>query len=216
MVFGYGVGTGQLLEQQEPKTSSTDSLSAKDISSFQIGEANWSWEISPSGVSAFLQNFHWLEGAPQDLNPSINKSGDNNLLELRGDSLSNFFVTHTNYQNVQVDYYLDWSGFKGEIELTNHVQDAQNYDFTILSSDGSITQGRVSDGERELFAEEEYAESGMTFVRVVGNGTHFRAYINKEMAVHGHGDAPEAGSIGIKLQGSGTVLIDKITLTKLN
>lgn len=216
MVFGYGTGTGQLLEQHESERLPTDSLSTQNLSSFQIDEENWSWEISANGVSAFLQNFYWLEGAPQNLNPSILKNGNNHLLRLSGDSLSSFFATHANYQNVQVDYYLDLSGFNGEVELANHVQDTQNYDFTSLVFDGSITQGRVSDGETELFAEKEYSASGMMFVRVVGNGTHFRAYINKEIAVHGHGDAPEAGSIGIKLQGSGTILIDKIELTKLN
>lgn len=215
MVFGYGAGTGQLLQQEEP-SSPTDSLTVQNTSDFQIGAENWSWKVSPTGVSALLQNFHWLEGSPQKLNPGIVKSGENNLLSLNGDTLSNFFVTHYNYQNVQVDYYLDMSEFNGEIELVNHVQDFQNYDFTSLSSDGMIVQGRVSDGEKTLFGEEAYAASGMMFIRVVGNGTHFRAYINKEMAVHGHGDAPAAGSVGIKLNGTGTLLIDKITLTKLN
>lgn len=216
MVFGYGAGTGQLLEQKESQTSSADSLSAQNTSAFQIGEENWSWEISPTGVSALLQNFHWLEGSPQELYPSIVKSRENSLLRLNGDSLSNFFVTHHNYQNVQVDYYIDLGDFDGEVKLTNHVQNDQNYDFTSLSSDGTITQGRVSDGKTELFAEETYSASGMIFIRVVGNGTHFRAYIDKEMAAHGHGDAPETGSVGIKLNGSGTILIDRIKLTQLN
>jgi hypothetical protein len=117
---------------------------------------------------------------------------------------------------VQVDYYLDLSDFKGSISLVNHVQDVQNYDFVTLSSDGRISQGRVSQGSREEFAEESYSASGMLFIRTVGNSTHFRGYINKEMAVHGHGDAPEAGSVGLRLDGSGTVLIDRISLTQLN
>jgi hypothetical protein len=35
------------------------------------------------------------------------------------------------------------------------------------------------------------------------------------MVVHGHGDAPQPGSIGLKLDGSGTFLLQKMSLTKL-
>jgi hypothetical protein len=111
---------------------------------------------------------------------------------------------------------LDLSEFNGQVSLVNHVLDDQNYDFIALSSDGTISQGRVSEGNREVFAKESYSASGMLFIRTVGNGTHFRAYINKEMAVHGHGEAPEAGSVGLKIDGNGTILIDSISLTQLN
>jgi uncharacterized membrane protein len=217
MVFGYGAGTGQLLEQKETAPVSGDSLSATNNTMFQIQEnGNWSWEIGSNGVSTLLENFHWLDGTAQNLHPSILQSNDNYLLKWEGDSLANFFTGHSNYQNVQVDYYMDFSDFEGEVELVNHVQDIENYDFVTLSSDGTITQGRVSNGKHTIFGEESYSASGMLFVRTVVNGTHFRAYINKEMAVHGHGDAPEAGSVGIRLHGSGTLLIDKFELTQLN
>lgn len=76
-----------------------------------------------------------------------------------------------------------------------------------LSSDGTISQGRVSNGEREVFAEEQYTNSGMLFIRTVANGTHFRGYKDKEMVVHGYGDAPEAGKVGLRLAGNGTLVI---------
>jgi hypothetical protein len=157
-----------------------------------------------------------VEGLVQDLQPASVKSGDTYLLQLSGNALNNFFVSHESYENVQVDYYLDLSDFQGKVTLVNHVQDAQNYDFVTLSSDGTISQGRVSNGNPEVFGEESYSASGMLFIRTVVNDTHFRAYINKEMAVHGHGDAPEAGSIGLKLEGSGTIQIKEIKLTQLN
>ncbi|MEL7832851.1 DUF2231 domain-containing protein [Fodinibius sp. Rm-B-1B1-1] len=217
LVFGYGAGTGQLLQQEESTSVATDSLMAETGTTFTVQEnGNWSWEMGPNAVSALLENFHWLEGSIQDLQPAVVKSDNNYLLQLSGDSLSNFFTGHNSFQNVQVDYYLDLSDFEGDISLVNHVQDAQNYDFVTLTSDGKISQGRVSDGNREVFAEESYSASGMLFIRTVGNGTHFRGYINKEMVVHGHGDAPEAGSVGLKLNGTGTILIDRMTLTQLN
>ena len=216
MVFGYGAGTGQLIEQQETTAVTADSLQ-EGGSTFTVSDnGNWSWEVGPNGVSTLLSRFRWLEGTASQLQPTVVNSGSNHLLRLTGDSGANFFVGKGSFQNVQVDYYLDLSDFEGDVSLVNHMQDAQNFDFVTLSSDGTISQGRVSGGNREVFAEESYSASGMLFIRTVGNGTHFRGYINKEMAVHGHGDAPEAGSVGLRLDGSGTVLIDRISLTQLN
>lgn len=217
MVFGYGAGTGQLIEQEKTGDIASDSLIATKNSTFQVREnGNWSWPIGPNGVGTLLSRFQWLDGSVQDLQPSVVNSGDNYLLQLTLGSSPNFFTVRDTFQNVQVDYYLDLSNFDGEVELVNHVQDAQNYDFVSLSSDGTITQGRVTGGNRNIFGKESYLASGMLFVRTVVNGTHFRAYINKEMAVHGHGDAPQAGSVGLRLNGSGTVIIDSISLTQLN
>lgn len=217
LVFGYSTGTGQLLEKKQETTAvSSDSLMETSETTFSTQDnGSWSWSMGPNAVSALLKNFRWLEGAAQDLQPSVVKSENNYLLKLTSDSSSNFLVGHNSYQNVQVDYYLDISDFDGEIVLINHLQDSQNYDFVALSSDGTISQGRMNEGNREIFAEEEYSDSGMLFVRTVANGTHFRAYINKEMAVHGHGNAPGAGSVGLKLNGNGTVILDRIKLSQL-
>ncbi|SHF11966.1 Uncharacterized membrane protein [Fodinibius roseus] len=216
MVFGYGAGTGQLVEQQSTASVSTDSLQQANTTFRVSDNGNWSWKIGPNGVSTLLSRFRWLEGSASQLQPTIVNSGNNYLLKISADSTTNFFVGKESFQNVQVDYYLDLSDFNGEISLVNHMQDAQNYDFVMLSSDGTVSQGRVSGGNRQVFAEESYSASGMLFIRTVGNGTHFRGYINKEMVVHGHGDAPEAGSVGLKLNGTGTILIDRMTLTQLN
>lgn len=216
MVFGYGAGTGQLIQQQDTTPATSDSLQG-GISTFMVSDnGNWSWDIGPNGVSTLLSRFKWLEGTASQLQPNVVNAGNNHLLKVKADSTNNFFVGENSFLNVQVDYYLDLSDFEGDISLVNHVQDAQNYDFVTLSSDGTISQGRVSGGNREVFAEESYSASGMLFIRTVGNGTHFRGYINQEMAVHGHGDAPETGSVGLRLDGVGTVLIDRISLTQLN
>lgn len=216
LVFGYGAGTGQLLQQEETSAPG-DTLSTESNTTFEVTETgNWSWEIGPNGVSTLLSRFHWLEGSVQDLQPEVLSNEENYLLKLTLDSTTNFFVQEGTVQNVQVDYYMDLSEFSGEVSLVNHVQDAENYDFVTISSDGTISQGRVSSGNREVFAEESYTASGMLFIRTVANGTHFRAYINKEMAVHGHGDAPDTGKVGLRLDGNGTIIIDSISMNQLN
>lgn len=214
MVYGYGAGTGQLLQaEQQESLEPTDSTSTPD--SFIISEkGNWTWDIKSTSVSDLIANFHWVEGTVQDLNPTITQT-EPSRLRLQASEQPNLFVTHDSYQNIQVDYYLNLDDLDGEVELVHHLQDANNYDFVSLNSDGTIRQGRIHNGDTTIFEEGSFEAEAQLFLRVVGDGTHFRGYVNREMKVHGHGDAPESGSVGLKLQGSGSVLLSRIEMTQL-
>jgi uncharacterized membrane protein len=214
MVYGYGTGTGQLLQQEEPESTATsDSISIG--SSFITNEnGDWTWDISPNSVSDLIANYHWVEGSVQELKPAIT-STEAPGLRLQASEQAILFVTHDSYQNVQVDYYLNLDDLDGEIELVHHLQDANNYDFVSLNSEGFIRQARIQNGDETIFAEGTFEAAGQLFLRVVGDGTHFRGYINREMKVHGHDDAPEGGSVGLRIQGSGSVVLYEIEMTQL-
>lgn len=217
LVFGYGTGTGQLLQTEESSGSTTpassDSLTA--ATGFTVREnGDWTLEMTAGSVGDLIGNFHWLEGSVQKLNPTV-LQGNQTLLQLNAHGEPSFFVSYSDYQNVQIDYYLDLTDFNGELSLVHHVQDAGNYDFVSLNSNGTIAQGRMNNGENTIFEEGGFENEGLMFVRVVGNGTHFRGYVNREMKVHGHGDAPKAGSAGLRINGEGTILLSNIELTQL-
>lgn len=215
MVFGYGVGTGQLVEQEvtEPTTAANDSTTTS-ASFIQKENGDWTWNITNQAVGDLIANFHWEEGSVQDLKPAVTSTQPVRL-KLQASEQPNLFVTHHSTQNVQIDYYLNMDDLEGEVELVHHLQDVENYDFVSLNSEGIITQGRVENGNKTIFEEGSFEPEGELFIRVVGDGTHFRGYVNREMKVHGHGDAPESGSVGIKLTGSGSLLISKIEMTQL-
>lgn len=218
LVFGYGTGTGQLLQTEESSGSTTpagvDSLRA--VSAFTVRKnEDWTWEMTAGSVGDLISNFHWLEGSVHQLHPTA-LQGSQTLLQLNAPGEPNFFVTHSAYQNVQIDSYLDITDFNGELSLVHHVQDVGNFDFVSLHSDGTIAQGRINNGESTIFEDGSFENEGLMFVRVVGNGTHFRGYVNREMKVHGHGNAPEAGFAGLRINGEGIILLSNIELTQLH
>lgn len=216
MVFGYGAGTGQLLEQDKASLLISDTEEISTASSFMQKEnGDWTWQINENSVSDLIGSFHWTEGSVNELNPEIIKANNDHYLKLNINQGSNTFVTHNNYQNVQVDYYIDLSELEGELMLVHHYQNAENFDFVSLKTSGVITQGRKENGENKIFEEGKYTVRSVQFFRVVGNGTHFRGYVDKEMAVHGHGDAPESGAVGLRIAGKGSILISKIELSQL-
>jgi hypothetical protein len=47
---------------------------------------------------------------------------------------------------------------------------------------------------------------------MVGSGTHFWAYVNDKMFVHGHAKELGAGRAGFNIDGNGLILMDKIQL----
>lgn len=217
MVFGYGVGTGQLISQKQAEDQSlADSLAAVNKTTFRVKEnGDWVWEIGPYGVNTLLDRFTWQKGSAEDLQPTVIESGDNYLLRVRPDSSVYLFTGQSTYKNVQVDLFLDITDFRGSVSLLHHLQNSRNYDFVELQSDGSISQGRVTGGEIRGFAGGTFSSGKKLFLRVVANGTHYRAYINKKLVVHGHGEAPRKGRIGLRIEGKGPLLFDKITLTQL-
>jgi|AntRauTorckE6833_2_1112554.scaffolds.fasta_scaffold01876_9 uncharacterized membrane protein len=204
-------------EHSEASEGSNDEGSMGSSSSFkETGNGNWEWGVGTNAVSDLKNNFHWLSGSLEEVNAeAMTTTNGSNILSFSGNNLNGFFVGHQSYNKVQVDYYVDISALDGKIMLTNNVVDGSNFDFVSIASDGAVKQGRLVNGEEEIFEEGTADISKPMFVRVVGNGTHFRGYVNKEMVVHGHGDAPKAGGVGMKIEGSGTVLLEKMSMTKL-
>lgn len=217
MVYGYGVGTGQLLAE-ETEESIPLQAESDDITSLFITKENgdWNWKMSPSSVTDLQEQFHWVIGNADQLNSSVAETDTETYLSFNPkDHVDNLFVTHSTYKNVQVDAYLDISAFEGEVQIIHHLQNDKNYDFVKVTSKGKIVQGRLEDGTEKVFDEKEYENDGLKFIRVVGDGTHFRGYINKEMLVHGHGDDPKSGNIGLKINGHGFVLLKEFSLAQL-
>ncbi|HEX6982467.1 MAG TPA: DUF2231 domain-containing protein [Balneolaceae bacterium] len=218
MVFKHGVGVQAAQVEDTEQTDFDESSQNETVpTAFNVNEnGDWIWEIENGAVQALQNNFHFISGSAGQLNAeAVQTDSGSYALRLSGDNLNGFFVTHENYQNVQVDYRLDVSAFNGTITLVNHVQDSANYDYVSVSSDGTVQQGRMIEGQPEVFAEGQTDVSKPLFVRVVGSGTHFRGYVDKQMVVHGHGDAPEAGQVGLKLEGNGTVLLEQMELVQL-
>lgn len=226
MVFKHGVGVQSTAvenpvqheddESEQAHTDSAVTAGATGSTSFNIQDnGNWTWNIEQNAVVALQENFQWLSGSFKSANVEVIEAEDGHALSFSGDNLSAFFTGNESFETEQIDYYVDMASFDGTAWFVSHVQGQNNYDFVSITSNGTVKQGRMTNGEPEIFEEGSTDVTEPLFVRVVGNATHFRGYINEEMVVHGHGDAPEPGSVGLKLDGSGTFLLQKMSVTKL-
>jgi len=52
-------------------------------------------------------------------------------------------------------------------------------------------------------------------MRVVGDGRHFRGYVNTKLVAHGHDSELPAGPVGLYIKGTGTAVISDLIVTSL-
>ena len=72
MVYGFGAGTGQLLEKEQESIDTKESLQDSLTSGFILSEnEDWKWTITKNGVDDLRSKFHWIHGDILDLKPTI-------------------------------------------------------------------------------------------------------------------------------------------------
>ena len=204
MVFRYGVGVQVAQENQAREDTSA---AAAEGPALQVSESgSWHWN---AGASASLQgeDFEWLVGAPDGLETETTERAEGgSALALRPQGEPVLFTAGPPLRSIQVDAEVNLEEFGGTFMLVHHVQDADNYDFLAIEGD-TLQLGRVRQGQRSVSDEGSFAPEGWLSIRLVSDGDHYRGYVNGEMIAHGHGSAPDPGPVGLRLEGSGTVLL---------
>ena len=211
MVFGYGVGTGNLIKQEKQKNDTTEKEHISD-STFTIN-GNGSWKlIADNGIIKVLsEKFKWIEGSLDGLSPMFDPAESVLMFHKVPESI---FIYDNKLKGVQVTAKINIDDFTGELELIHHFVDKNNYDFLGLK-DGEISLSRKSNGEIKIFEKEKFTNKDWLEIKVVSEGTHFRGYINNKMVVHGHGTEPESGGVGIRINGNGIFYLSLVEVQSL-
>lgn len=220
LVFQYGVGTA--VEMQQPHHAEVseahvppDEGEAERDHGHAEGNApnimengGWRWDIDRESARVLQTHFTWLEGEWADVHPEAIRDADaGTVLLLRPHGRTALFVLDSPIRSVQFDLRLNLDGFEGIVRLAHHVQDARNYHFMEIEGT-EISLGRLVDGRVDISDRGRFDAKGWIGVRAVGDGTHFRGYIQQEMVAHGHGRAPAPGSVGLFVQGTGILKMD--------
>jgi uncharacterized membrane protein len=196
MVYRYGVGVSP------PRTTQV-----KADPGLAIGKDGWRWQ--PQSAQAWTERMRWLEGAPDSVQARLDTLGTGGVALALRPKAPVLFVVPDTLGAVQVTAEVNLDQFDGTVSLLHHAQGAQAYDF--LTVDGSmLRQGRAPDRSPDVFAESTIQLSGWHSLRVVGDGTHFRGYVDGEMRVHGHGDEAAPGFAGLRVEGAGTLRLRRL------
>ena len=210
MVFKYGVGV-EAVDSASPiiQVPMDSSATSAPVSN---GKGGWSWK--PTRVSAWMSAMTSYQDASM-LTTSIQDGGDHgDVLGLTSTGEPAMMTFDFPMQTLQLDAALNMDGFDGTVMFVHHVIDEKNYHFTSISKT-EMKLGKSENGDLFLMDSKPFSPTGWMSYRVVADQTHFRSYADQELVAHGHGDDPGSGVVGIRLNGSGTVLVDYVQTVSL-
>lgn len=211
LVFGYGLGTGNLTKLEEQSNDTTEKEHISDSTFTTNGNGSWKLIADNGIIKVLSEKFKWIEGSLEGLSPMFDSNDSVLMFHKIPESI---FVHDNKLKGVQVIAKINIDDFNGELELIHHFVDKNNYDFLGLK-DGKISLSRKSNGEIKIFENGRFQSEGWIEIKVVSEGTHFRGYINSKMIVHGHGSEPESGSVGIRINGNGIFYLSLVEVQSL-
>lgn len=213
LVYQHGLGVAAITTDD---AEAIDDLIADatvdqvDPGIIDLQEGSWVWRPVRGAETVLAQQFTWLHNDASRLGAEmVDDAVKGAVLGLRPDGMPVVFVTGDKIDSVQADLYVNTDRFEGELQLLLHVQDDQTFDFFSIV-DAAVKLGRMEAGVATIFEEKPLEDSGWLFLRVFGGDGHFRGYVNGELMTHGHADDLAAGPVGLRVNGTGTILIERI------
>ena len=210
LVFQHGLGV-QAITTDEPVAElaqATDGEFDPGIRHLQNG--SWLWRPTRGADAVLVDQFTWLVNDASHVAPAmVEDPVKGSVLGLHPHGLPVVLVAGDRLDATQADVHVNIEAFDGTVQLVYHVQDAQTFDFLSVGRD-SVALGRTDAGVSTVFEQKPLPDSGWLALRVFGGDGHFRGYVNGELMTHGHADDLEAGPFGFRIDGTGTVLVERI------
>ena len=212
LVYKYGVG----VKSEALVEIDGDEMDEIGSTGF-IKDEDSSWQLLPSKKisSVFSDDLIWLEGSSDDVNAQF-KTLDTNeqVIELNLSGNPVLFIAGDNLTSIQGEIEVDLCNFNGTVSLVHHVQDKMNYDYFSIN-DNQFKLGRMEKGIDEILSEKSITHNCWINLRVVGDGRHFRGYLDDQLLLHGHQKDFPPGAGGLRIDGSGIIYLKKLKVQSL-
>lgn len=216
LVYQHGLGVAGITTDD---TGAVDAAIAEatrgqavDPGLIDLQDGSWVWRPVQGAETVLSEQFTWLHNGAAHVSPEmVDDAEKGQVLALHPHGIPVVFAAGDAINDTQADLYVNVDAFEGELQLLLHVQDEDTFDFlSIDSADRMVRLGRMSGGEVSVWEEKALGDSGWLFLRAFGGDGHFRGYVNGELMTHGHADDLAAGPVGLRVNGTGTVLIEQI------
>jgi uncharacterized membrane protein len=216
LVYKHGVGIQKvkILEQLKDEKN-TKAKKSQQPSMVEVQNGSWYWNPNEGDEDVLMNEFHWFTGNFDSVEVAMIKIRPNNQdLKLKVKNEELFVSRGHKFKSVQADLYVNLNDFKGIIKLVHHIENKLNYDFVSLEA-RKMQLGRLSAGKIKIMDEKSVAFKDWIKLSVVGDGTHFRGYIDDKLYTHGHAPELKPGSVGLIIKGTGALLFNKIEAISL-
>lgn len=213
LVYKYGVG---VQVGSQVKFEVDESVDEIDSTGF-IKDEDGSWQLLPSKKtnSVFSTDLVFLEGSSDDVIAQFKTLETNEqAIELNLTDNPVLFVAGDDLASVQAEIEINLCEFNGTVSLVHHVQDKMNYDYFSIN-DNQFKLGRVENGIDKILSEKSITHNCWINLRVVGDGRHFRGYLDDQLLLHGHEKNLPPGTSGLRIDGSGIIYLKKLMVQSI-
>ena len=176
---------------------------------------SWSWKSSSSDTHVLKSYFSINKGVSQQIRTSIVHHDNLHQLDIASENSDHIYTTGDELESIQAFATFNIDNIKGELFLIHHFQDSLNYDYLSVHKN-QITLGRVSHGVDKILSSESISISNWNTISVVGDGRHFRGYLNDELILHAHQSPLNPGKTGFGFTGKGKLSIRELKVSSLD
>lgn len=218
LVFRHGAGVQAVEQMQHELQTLEEELEAlRGAAAPQVAGdgSQWSWRVAPGSEQALRDAFHWIEGESGELDTRLIEDGEGGhalTLEPAGGPV--MLVMQEPMQAVEGRLQFNADDFDGAVELVHNVEGPDTYQYLRLAG-GVMGQGQITDGADDLLGEGEAVSSGWKEMRVQASGGHFYGHLNGEQQIHTHASQMNSGYAGLRISGSGTLLVRRLSFERL-
>jgi uncharacterized membrane protein len=170
-------------------------------------KGGWRWNVGLGSEKVLIEEWELIEGEWEDLRPElVHDMAEGYVLQLAPMGGRVLLVVGAFIGSVQFDARLNLDNFRGTVALVHHVQDNSRFDFLEVGGN-QLRLGRNAEGSTVVQDEGSASLTGWFSLRVVGDATHLRGYLDDQLVVHGHGTEARPGMVGLLIEGGGRLMV---------
>jgi uncharacterized membrane protein len=211
LVFEHGIGVRAVTEMTTELQALREAEFARQMTDAApvVGEqGGWTWQVVPGAETVLAESFLFIEGTPDAIHGIVSAAADGGQLRLHPTGETVMFVFGDALDSFDMEVVLDASDFEGAVSLVHNVVDADNYHYLRLGD--RLVQGRVVAGRDETLDSGDRRSAGWTTLRATGDRGHFYGYEDGRAFAHGHSAAPDAGRVGLRIDGTGELRLRRV------
>jgi len=206
LVYNYGVGVEPVAEMRQERAASQE----EEPQGYVGRSDSWSW--TPTSPGAWKGVMTWVDGAPTDVQSFMfEPEGDGTrglALYIRDQTV--LFTPPMEMRTADVRATLNVDAFDGSVQLVHNVRGTAFYDYLQLEGNQIRLARREGSAVRVQDAA-DYGLQGWRSYRLIADRTQRRAFVGDQMVVTGSDTPASAGTVGLRLSGTGLVRIRSLS-----
>lgn len=210
LVYRHGVGVEAVQRLQQEAQAAAG---AGPQGFIREGDA---WQFEPRTPGAWKQNMTWVDGSPTSVQSFIfQPEGDGPAglaLYLQGETV--LFTGPSELRTADIRATLNLDAFDGTVDIVYNVRGTAFYDYFQLNNN-QIRLARREGSAVRIQDAADYSLQGWRSYRIQAGRTSFRGFVGDQMVVAGTDTPASAGTVGLRLRGTGLVRLRSLRVQPL-